>query len=151
MYRRILVPVDGSVPALKGLNEAIKLVKATGAKLKLLHVVNEAFFDASYIPSAYYDEAVQAFREAGARVLDAAVAAARDQNVEVERQLAETIGGRAADVIVDAAKEWPADLIVMGTHGRRGLSRLALGSDAEMVLRQSPVPVLIMREKPEAR
>jgi nucleotide-binding universal stress UspA family protein len=48
-------------------------------------------------------------------------------------------------LIVEKAKEWPADLIVMGTHGRRGLSRLVLGSDAEWVLRSTPVPVLMVR------
>jgi nucleotide-binding universal stress UspA family protein len=54
-----------------------------------------------------------------------------------------------ADEIVKQAKEWLADLIVMGTHGRRGLERLAMGSDAELVLRLSPVPVLLVRDRPE--
>jgi nucleotide-binding universal stress UspA family protein len=70
--------------------------------------------------------------------------------VSVESELVETIGGRTADFIVDQAKQWPADLIVTGTHGRRGLPRLALGSDAEFVLRTAPVPVLFVREGPEA-
>lgn len=47
------------------------------------------------------------------------------------------------------AKDWPADLIVLGTHGRRGLTRLVMGSDAERVLRRSPVPVLMVRDQPE--
>ena len=55
------------------------------------------------------------------------------------------MGARAADRIVDAASRWPADLIVMGTHGRRGFERFALGSDAETVLRSSTVPVLLVR------
>lgn len=59
--------------------------------------------------------------------------------------LLESIGGRAADLIVDQAKQWNADLIVMGTHGRRGLRRLALGSDAELVVRSASVPVLLVR------
>ena len=57
--------------------------------------------------------------------------------------------GDAADIIIDQAKQWPADLIVLGTHGRRGIKRLALGSDAELVLRMSPVPVLLVRDPPE--
>jgi nucleotide-binding universal stress UspA family protein len=69
--------------------------------------------------------------------------------VSCEQKLVETLGGRVADEIVKQAKEWLADLIVMGTHGRRGLERLAMGSDAELVLRLSPVPVLLVRDRPE--
>ena len=113
--------------------------------------MNEIFFDASYIPSVYYDEAVKALRAAGGRVLNDAVSIAQGHGLQVERELADSIGGRAADVIVAEAKQCQADLIVMGTHGRKGLKRLALGSDAEMVLRQSPVPVLMVREAAETR
>jgi len=60
--------------------------------------------------------------------------------------LLESIGGPAADLILAQAKEWPADLIVMGTHGRRGLRRLAMGSDAEGVIRGAPVPVLLVHD-----
>jgi nucleotide-binding universal stress UspA family protein len=67
-----------------------------------------------------------------------------------EQKLIETLGGRTADEIVREAKQWPADLIVLGTHGRRGLKRLAMGSDAEMVLRLAPVPVLMVRDEPES-
>jgi nucleotide-binding universal stress UspA family protein len=62
----------------------------------------------------------------------------------------EYVGGRAADLILEDAKKWSADLIVMGTHGRRGVRRLVLGSDAEQILRLSPVPVLMVRATPEA-
>jgi nucleotide-binding universal stress UspA family protein len=65
----------------------------------------------------------------------------------VETELFETMGGRASDCIVAAAKQWGADLIVMGTHGRRGMSRLSMGSDAELVVRSTPVPVLLVRER----
>ena len=68
----------------------------------------------------------------------------RHADVPCEQNLLETIGGRAADVIVQQAEEWRADLIVLGTHGRRGLKRLAMGSDAELVLRMAPVPVLLL-------
>jgi nucleotide-binding universal stress UspA family protein len=56
--------------------------------------------------------------------------------------------GRVSDVIVKEAAQWPADLIVLGTHGRRGAGRLLLGSDAEQVLRVAPVPVLLVRHRP---
>ena len=65
--------------------------------------------------------------------------------VKVETELFECTAPTVADLIVEQARRWPADMIVMGTHGRRGLTRLLMGSDAEMVLRNSPVPVLMVR------
>jgi nucleotide-binding universal stress UspA family protein len=65
--------------------------------------------------------------------------------LKAESVLLETVGGSAADRIVEQAQKCKADLIVMGTHGRRRLRRLALGSDAELVVRSSPVPVLLVR------
>jgi len=150
MYRRILVPVDGSVPSNRGLDEAIKLAKSSGAGLRLVHVVNEFIMtDAAYVPSRSFELMIEPLREAGNMVLADAAAKVRKHGIEAQIALLETVGGRAADLIVDDAKQWPADLIVMGTHGRRGLRRLALGSDAEMVLRTSPVPVLLVRAEPE--
>ena len=61
--------------------------------------------------------------------------------------LVESVGRRVSDCIVAAARQWSADLIVMGTHGRRGMSRLAMGSDAELVVRSTPVPVLMVCER----
>jgi nucleotide-binding universal stress UspA family protein len=69
----------------------------------------------------------------------------------VDSVLLESIGGPAADFIIAQAKQWPADLIVMGTHGRRGLARLAMGSDAEQVVRAMTVPVLLVRSAPQRR
>ncbi|HEY0682270.1 MAG TPA: universal stress protein [Steroidobacter sp.] len=146
MYTRILVPVDGSDTALKGLAEALKLARALQARIKLIHVVNELINDPAMVPSVYYEHSIENMRECGRKALRSAQALAKQQHTEVDAELVETIGARACDCIVAAAKRWPADLIVMGTHGRRGLQRLALGSDAEMVLRSAPVPVLMVRE-----
>ncbi|MCG3189203.1 MAG: hypothetical protein LKCHEGNO_01489 [Burkholderiaceae bacterium] len=63
-----------------------------------------------------------------------------------ETALNDTFTARVCDVVVQEALEWKADLIVIGTHGRRGASRLLLGSDAEQVLRLAPVPVLLVRD-----
>jgi nucleotide-binding universal stress UspA family protein len=150
MYKRVLVPVDGSPASGKGLAQAIRFAKETGAKLKLVHVVNEVLVDVGYVPSLYAQQIILSLREAGQRVLQAALDEARTQGVAVDSELIETAGVRAADAIVDQAKRWQADLIVMGTHGRRGLHRVAMGSDAEMVLRQTPVPMLMIRHEPEA-
>lgn len=150
MYRRILVPVDGSVASLKGLDEAVMIAKAMNAKLKLVHVVNELIIDSGYVPTFDYGTVIDSLRESGKKVLTATESVARERGAVVEAELIERIGGHAADSIVDVAKAWAADLIVMGTHGRRGLRRLALGSDAELVLRRSPVPVLMVRSAAEA-
>jgi nucleotide-binding universal stress UspA family protein len=149
MYRKILVPVDGSNCSLMGLAEALKLATASKARIKLLHVVNELILDPALSPSVYYDRLIQSVREAGNAILASARNIASQQCADVEVELVETIGGRASDRIVEAATQWPADLIVMGTHGRRGMSRLTMGSDAELVVRSAPVPVLLVRERPD--
>jgi nucleotide-binding universal stress UspA family protein len=149
MYKRILVPVDGSPASRCGLDEAIKLAKSTGASLRIVHAVNEFFLDQGYTPSAYYEQVIVSLREAGKKLIDDAEAIAHHA-VPLESALLEAIDGRVSDLIIDDAKQWRADLIVMGTHGRRGLRRLALGSDAEMVLRSSPVPILLVRGAAEA-
>ncbi|HKS54845.1 MAG TPA: universal stress protein [Steroidobacteraceae bacterium] len=151
MYEKILVAVDGSPTSLRGLDEAIKLARVTRGRLMLVHVVNELVIAAEYVPSVYYEPIFVSLREAGAKVLEQAVGVAKRADVPCQQKLVETLGGRAADEIVKQAKEWAADLIVLGTHGRRGLKRLAMGSDAELVLRQSPVPVLMIRDDPEAQ
>jgi nucleotide-binding universal stress UspA family protein len=148
MYGKILVAVDGSPASMRGLDEAMRLAKQTGGRLLLVHVVNE--FIVVDEPALNYELITQALRESGVKVLEEATARVKRSDVPCEHKLIETLGVRAADEIVREAKQWPADLIVMGTHGRRGLKRLAMGSDAEMVLRLAPVPVLVVRDKPES-
>ncbi|WP_116809765.1 universal stress protein [Steroidobacter cummioxidans] len=146
MYRRILVPIDGSSTALEGLTEALRLARAFQARIKLVHVASELSIDPAVTPSVYYEFAAEGRQASGHEALANAQALANEQGADVEVQLIEATGARAADAIVAAAQQWPADLIVMGTHGRSGVRRLALGSDAEMVLRSAPVPVLMVRE-----
>lgn len=148
MYQKILVPVDGSPTSLKGLGEAVRLAKAGHAQVRIVHVVDELVIDYGYSPALYTQQVIDALRESGKQALDSAVNMAVREGVETSGQLIETVGGRAADSIVAAAAQWPADLIVIGTHGRRGLKRLTMGSDAELVLRSSRVPVLMVREAP---
>lgn len=145
MYRKILVPVDASPCSVKGLTEALRLASALNARVLLLHVVNELISEPVLAPAQYQQQLIESMRAAGKQTLADAHDLAKAQGVEAEVKLIETIGGRASDCIVDAAKSWGADLIVMGTHGRRGMSRLAMGSDAELVVRSAPVPVLLVR------
>lgn len=149
MYKKILVAVDGSATSLRGLDEAIKVAKGTGGQLMLIHVVNELVMAPEYVPSVSYEPILQSLRESGAKLLEQAATVVRRANLTCEKKLVDTPGGGAADEIVKQAKQWPADLIVMGTHGRRGLKRLAMGSDAELVLRRSSVPMLLVRDQPE--
>jgi len=145
MYRRILAPVDGSEVARRGLDEAVALARVQGAQLRLLHVLDASL--AMIDPAAFlaYDELMRAWRAAGERVLDDARRVAAAQGVVAETVLRDTTERRVAPVVVAEANQWGADLIVMGTHGRRGVSHLVLGSDAELVLRMSRVPVLMVR------
>ncbi len=149
MFKHILVPVDGSEPSQLALAEAIKLAKSSGATLNLMHVVDEFVIgpatDASYMSTAYYADVIAALRESGRQILDRAEAAVKQAGVELKSTFVETFGRRVAELVVERATQWPADLIVMGTHGRRGIRRLVMGSDAEWVLRSTPVPVLMVR------
>ena len=150
IYAKILVPVDGSATSAKGLQEAIKIAKALGSTLRLVNVVDELIVDYSGIGTNYYSgDIIAGLREAGKEILAKAAASVRSAGLEPETIQLEVIGGPASRLIVDQAQRWPADLIVMGTHGRRGIRRLALGSDAEHVIRASSVPVLLVRDKPE--
>jgi len=148
MYRRILVPVDGSRTAQLGLGEAVKVAKSQGSSLRLLHVVDDLALIRT--PEIAYDlgDLIKVLTEEGKQILEKGAAHARKHGVKVQTSLVETYGGRAADAIVDEAKKWHASLIVLGTHGRRGMKRVLMGSDAEEVLRMAPTPVLMVRSKP---
>jgi nucleotide-binding universal stress UspA family protein len=145
MYSKILVPVDGSETSMRGLQEALRVAKTMGSTLRLLHVVNDQPAFVGLEIALYAEELLKTFRARGAHILEQAAAAVRGQGVEIETRCIEIAGGPAGEVILEQARDWPADLIVLGTHGRRGLYRLVLGSDAEYVVRGSPVPVLLVR------
>jgi nucleotide-binding universal stress UspA family protein len=86
-----------------------------------------------------------AMREGGEQILAQAKRAAEDAGITTESALLDTLSARVSDLVVEQAVKWRADLIVIGTHGRRGVGRLLLGSDAEQIVRTAPVPVLLVR------
>jgi len=143
-YRRILVAVDGSPTSTKGLREAIRLAKAERAELCILHVVNETV---PYTPLAGAPpiNLIALLLGSGRALLKKAQAQARKQGVEAKTILVESTQRDAAGTIVAQARKRRAELIVLGTHGRRGMLRLVLGSDAEQVVRTAPAPVLLVR------
>jgi nucleotide-binding universal stress UspA family protein len=149
-YRRILVPIDGSATAERGLREAVALAADLQASVHLLHAVDTALLYVEMAPSAAVQQAIDAITERGAALLAHARERVASAGVAAETELIDAGGRRVADAIVDAAARAGADLVVMGTHGRRGLNRLALGSDAELVVRLSPVPVLLVRHPESA-
>lgn len=146
MYQRILVPFDGSATSTCGLDEAIKLAKLTGASLRLVHVVDDLSFATGFETYAVYAADVIPFiRRASVRILHDGKARAASAGVMAETELLDLGTLRLADYVVDQVNAWGADLIVIGTHGRRGMGRLMLGSDAEQIARIAPVPVLLVR------
>lgn len=145
MYKRILVAIDGSATSNLGLRHAIQLAKEQHARLGLVNVVDEVVMELE--THAEMIEIWNACKKSGETLLQKARSLAAKAAIEPETKLLEieTFGQRIADSIVEEAKRWRADLIVLGTHGRRGLSHVFLGSVAEGVVRISTTPVLLIR------
>src|SRR4030095_579588 len=147
MYQRILVPVDGSSTSMKGLEQAIEMARLTQARLRLIHVIDELSFALAMdaYSGCYTREWLGTLRENGARILTTCKEKTEAAGIEADTVLCDTLKGSVHDRVTSEAANWPADLIVLGTHGRRGAKRLFLGSSAEHILRLAPVPVLLVR------
>lgn len=145
MYHRILVPLDGSPTAEAGLREAISLASALKAKVVLLHVIDDFALMVEMASVTSSETMRDALRQYGQRALDKAQQAAADAGVMSETFVREVAQARVSEIINHEAVTHRCDLVVMGTHGRRGFSRLTLGSNAEAVLRTSTIPVLLVR------
>lgn len=144
MYQHILVAIDGSNTARRGLEEALRLAQAAGGRLLLVHVIEEPLPLMVNGDWSLPGLPLEAWREAGERLLEAALAQCRQAGVEAETRLIEAGGRRIGPLIAETAVDWQADLIVLGTHGRRGLDRLLLGSVAEGIIRTTRTPVLLL-------
>lgn len=142
MYMRILVAVDGSQGSERALREALRLAAGPSATVRLVHVLDADLYRDTFGEDA---RAHEAWRRTGQKYLDQAAAIAREAGIQVETALLENAGQRTSRVIVDEASRWPADVVVLGTHGRHGLDHLLLGSVAEGVVRSATVPVLTVR------
>lgn len=146
MYDRILVPIDDSPTAQRVLAEAAQLAKLAGACVRLLHIVNPVAHTRGFErPQTYLQDILPAVEQAGAALLEQARAQLVAQGVQAETALVQSLDARVAQIVVEQAGQWGADLIVLGTHGRRGVARMLLGSDAEQIARTAPVPVLLVR------
>ncbi|WP_261543339.1 universal stress protein [Burkholderia multivorans] len=145
MYSNILVALDGSDTSSRALDAALDLAAESGARLTPVYVVDflvPAYDMYGYDPSILVDS----FREEGLRVIEEAARRMKARDVVGEPRIS-NVAPAGEDIphrIVGLAGEIGADLIVMGTHGRRGFRRLVLGSVAERVLRQATCPVLMI-------
>jgi len=145
MYKRILVPIDGSETAARGLAEALALARNLKATIRLLNLTSDLVPVAEMSSAIDFEKFRDGLHQFGQRLLASASEQASAQGVTAETALHGVGAGRVADAIVEEARRSGCDLIVIGTHGRRGVSRAMLGSDAENVARSSPVPVLLVR------
>lgn len=146
MYSRILVAVDESDTSRHALKHAIELASKLSATLRMVHVVDMSWLPIG--PEVAIDTAalIAARRDVGEKVIAAARDAAQQAGFEAEAGLAETETPtqQVAEAIAREAARWGADLVVLGTHGRRGFQHLVLGSVAEQMVRRSSGPVLLI-------
>jgi nucleotide-binding universal stress UspA family protein len=142
-FQRILVATDFSPASAPAVEQAVKMARRDGALLLIAHAYQEpGLVELSHAPAKVYEEWDHALREGVERKLRPLVEHARKEGVEAQALL---LTGFADEAIVEAAKQQGADLIVMGTHGRRGASRLFLGSVASRVISTAPCPVMTVR------
>lgn len=144
----IVVPTDFSVAAEAALDHAVALASKLGAKVYLLHAYELpiiGFPDGVVIPSAEIATRIIADAEKG---LASSVAKRKDSGVTIEPILKQA---DAREAILAVVEDLSADLVIMGTHGRRGIARALIGSVAEAIVRVSPVPVLTVHATPTKR
>ncbi len=141
MFANIVVPIDGSSPSDAAVALAVKVASAPDASITIAHVIDPAKLAAVAAPSSIDPNiAIDAARQAGTEVLARAQEAAKAGNHKVTTTLIE---GDPVSAVLELATNIGADLIIVGSHGRGGLSRALLGSVAEGILRKSSIPVLV--------
>lgn len=146
MYERILVPFDGSATSSEALAEAVRIARFCSSRLRLIHVVDPLLYITGMeVGGLYMNEIVPELLAAAEALLGTTRESIEAQGVSVETEVLQSAGERVARIITEQATEWNADLIVIGTHGRRGVDRVIMGSDAELVARTATVPVLLVR------
>ena len=150
MHQRIFIAIDTSTTAQKALDEAIGLAKATGARLCIATAIDEGPLDQHGMGLGSYidvDKVKQQMRESGHALLEQAQAKAAAAGCVAEQKLIESAEQRVAEMIADSASQWQADLIVVGTDGRRGFERMLMGSVAENLVRIATTSLMLVREQ----
>lgn len=145
-YQHILVAVDGSPTSEHAVAQATDLARATGGHIRLLHVLDPmAHVSGFERPEVYRQDVLPRLHMQAQALLQQTQQRVEQHGVAVDCMLIDNLNARVADLVVEHAKTWGADLIVLGTHGRRGLARMLMGSDAEQVARTACAPVLLVR------
>jgi nucleotide-binding universal stress UspA family protein len=151
MFERIMVALDGSAASNAALKVAARLAHDQRATLVGLYVVDDMAvalnFASRYGAGGFADALHESLHQVGQDVLDRAREIAGAAGATFEGVLAEARGESVARAILGEARQSKVDLLVLGTHGRRGLARMVMGSDAEAVLRQATVPVMLVHEE----
>lgn len=147
MYQRILVATDGSTLSKKAVASAISLAALAGAELVALKVVPrypQSYFEGGIVLQVAEVERIEKqWSESGQAIVDGVEKAGRAKGVKVKPVTARS--DLVSDAIIAAAKKHKCDLIVMASQGRRGIKRLLLGSETQLVLTHSHIPVLVLR------
>ena len=147
MYQRILVATDGSTLSKKAVSSAIAMAQLTGAELVALKVVPrypQSYFEGGLaLPASDVARVEKQWAEHGQAIVDAVSKTAAAKGVKVKAVTAKS--DLVSEAIIAAAKKHKCDLIVMASHGRKGIKRLLLGSETQQVLTHSHVPVLVLR------
>ncbi|MET4580176.1 universal stress protein [Ottowia thiooxydans] len=147
MYQRILVASDGSPLSKKAVSSAISLAVTCGAELIALKVVPrypQSYFEGSIGMSAEDSKRIEAgWMEESQKIVDAIKKSGESKGLKVKALLVKS--DMVSDALISTAKKHKADLIVMASHGRKGMKRLLLGSETQQVLTHSEIPVLVLR------
>ena len=143
MYQRILIPVDGSPTSERAIEEAVQFAHQQGAQVEVIMIIEDLlYFEDNGVNYAALLNIVKSNNE---KILATAEQKFQQAGIAVVSKLLEAKGERIANTIVTEAKSFQADLIIIGTHGRSGFSRMVLGSVAEAVLRMAHIPILLIR------
>ena len=149
LFQTILAATEFSATSDAAFDEALRLAESSGAALRVIHVYDlPPSAGASYAGPEAYLKTETAARASAEKRLERLVQRARDRGVEAAGIL---LDGFVSDEIIEAARREKADLLVMGTHGHRGLSRVVLGSVAARVVAKAPCPVLTIRSESAQR
>ncbi|NCT96562.1 MAG: universal stress protein [Comamonadaceae bacterium] len=141
-FKRILVPVDGSETSNRALEAAIQLARAMDGQIRVMHAIDQMMYVSGYEATV---DLLGTARTWAREALDEAMATVKAAGVACDSLLIDELGPRLGESVAQAARDWRADLIVLGTHGRRGVNRLLLGSGAEQIIRLAPSPVMVIR------
>jgi nucleotide-binding universal stress UspA family protein len=139
---RIMIAIDGSKVAKNAADLGIKFARQYGAKIYAVYVINVTAYDTVFLGESWSNEALQAFDKAAHRETTSVVEKAKFARLDAEPII---LKGDPAEKILDFANKHDVDMIVVGSLGKSGIERFALGSVSEKVVRHAKVPVLVVR------